>query len=304
MTLVFAALLSVMATGFANAASRQMEALDRGVVAVKVNGGVYLSWRFLGTDNASAGFNIYRDGVLINSAPVTSSTNYTDAGGSVNSTYVIKTVEGGVETHSSKTTSVWANSYKSLQLKRPANGTGGCSYTPNDCSVGDLDGDGEYELVVKWDPSNAQDNSKSGTTGNVYIDAYKLDGTFLWRIDLGINIRAGAHYTQFQVYDYDGDGKAEVACKTAPGTVDGMGNFVLMGSDDPNKDYRNSSGYVLSGPEYLTMFKGETGEAISSVAYTPARGTVSSWGDKYGNRVDRFLACTAYLDLTECTQVL
>lgn len=296
LTLVFAALLSVMATGFANAASRQMEALDRGVVAVKVNGGVFLSWRFLGTDNESAGFNIYRDGVLVNSVPVTSSTNYTDAGGSANSTYVIKTVVDGVETHSSKTALVWANSYKSLQLKRPANGTGGCSYTPNDCSVGDLDGDGEYELVVKWDPSNAQDNSKSGTTGNVYIDAYKLDGTFLWRIDLGINIRAGAHYTQFQVYDYDGDGKAEVACKTAPGTVDGMGNFVLMGSDDPNKDYRNSSGYVLSGPEYLTMFKGETGEAISSVAYTPARGTVSSWGDKYGNRVDRFLACTAYLD--------
>ena len=61
-------------------------------------------------------------------------------------------------------------------------------------------------IVVKWDPSNAKDNSQAGYTGNVYVDAYKLDGTRLWRIDLGRNIRAGAHYTQFMVYDLDGDG--------------------------------------------------------------------------------------------------
>ena len=153
----------------------------------------------------------------------------------------------------------------------------------------------EYELIVKWDPSNSKDNSQSGTTGNVYLDCYKLDGTFKWRIDLGMNIRAGAHYTQFQVFDYDGDGTAEVVCRTAPGTVDGAGKNVLMGSDQV-KDYRNSKGYILSGPEYLTVFNGNTGAQIASVAYNPARGNVGAWGDTYGKLWDRFLG-TAYLDV-------
>jgi rhamnogalacturonan endolyase len=134
------------------------------------------------------------------------------------------------------------------------------------------DRDGTYEIVVKWDPSNQKDNAQSGYTGNVYLDAYKLDGTFLWRIDLGRNIRAGAHYTQFMVYDLDSDGIAEVACKTAPGTIDGTGNFVLMPGDNPNADYRNSSGYILSGPEYLTVFNGRTGAAMATTHYVPPRG--------------------------------
>ena len=180
-------------------------------------------------------------------------------------------------------------------MQRPAGGTvHGSSYTyeANDASVGDLDGDGRYEIVLKWEPTNAKDNSQSGYTGPVLIDAYELDGTLLWRINLGINIRAGAHYTQFQVYDYDGDGRAEVAMKTADGTRDGTG--AVIGS--ANADYRNSSGYVLSGPEYLTVFDGRTGRALDTVDYVPPRGNVSSWGDSYGNRVDRFLAGTAYLD--------
>jgi rhamnogalacturonan endolyase len=129
-------------------------------------------------------------------------------------------------------------------------------------------------------PTNAKDNSQSGYTGNTIVDGIKLDGTRLWRIDLGRNIRSGAHYTQFQVYDYDGDGKAEVAMKTADGTKDGTG--AVIGSF--SADHRNSSGYVLSGPEYLTMFNGQTGKAMQSVDYVPARGAVSSWGDSYGNR--------------------
>jgi len=283
----------------ANAATRQMEYLDRGLVAVKVTGGVYLSWRYLGTDNPSVGFNLYRNGVKINNTPITTSTNYTDAQGTNSSTYIVKTVMNGAEIEESKSVSVWAQQYKVLNLRRPPGGTnvdGSYTYTPNDCSVGDVDGDGEYEIIVKWDPSNSKDNSQSGHTGNVYLDCYKLDGTFLWRIDLGKNIRAGAHYTQFMVYDLDGDGKAEIVCKTAPGTIDGKGKYVLMGSDDPHADYRNSSGYVLSGPEYLTVFDGLTGAEIHTIAYKPPRGTVSSWGDNYGNRVDRFLACIAYLD--------
>ena len=169
-----------------------------------------------------------------------------------------------------------------------------CSYTVNDCSVGDADGDGQYELFVKWDPSNSQDNSKGGYTGNVYLDCYKLNGTRLWRVDLGVNIRAGAHYTQFMVYDYDGDGRAEMICKTSDGTVDGTGTVI----GNASADYRASSGYILSGNEYLTLFDGLTGKALDTVDYIPGRGTVSSWGDTYGNRVDRFLAATAYLNGT------
>ncbi|MBR6596335.1 MAG: T9SS type A sorting domain-containing protein [Paludibacteraceae bacterium] len=277
-------------------ATRQMEALDRGLHAVKIDNGVFVSWRFLGTDNKTTAFNIYRDGTLVNAQPITGATNLLDNAGSASSSYVVKTVENGKEVESSDACRPWSSWWKSIQLSRPSNGTGGCSYTPNDMSVGDADGDGKYELFVKWDPNNAQDNSKSGTTGNVYLDCYKLDGTMLWRIDLGQNIRAGAHYTQFQVYDYDGDGKCEVVMKTAPGTKDGTGKYVLMGNDNPNADYRNSDGYILSGPEYLTIFNGLTGAEINTVAYNPGRGTVSNWGDKYGNRVDRFLACTAYLD--------
>jgi rhamnogalacturonan endolyase len=152
---------------------------------------------------------------------------------------------------------------------------------------------------VKWDPSNSHDNSLSGYSGNVIIDAYKLNGTRLWRIDLGKNIRAGAHYTQFMVYDFDGDGKAEMMCKTADGTKDGTG--VIIGSS--TADYRSSAGYVLTGPEFLTVFNGQTGKAMATANYTPARGTVGDWGDTYGNRVDRFTACVAYLDGTRPSAV-
>ncbi|MGO4756718.1 rhamnogalacturonan lyase, partial [Streptomyces sp. 2MCAF27] len=174
----------------------------------------------------------------------------------------------------------------------PPSGGSDYTYEANDASVGDLDGDGDLDIVLKWQPTNAKDNSQSGVTGNTIVDGYTLQGQRLWRIDLGRNIRSGAHYTQFQVYDYDGDGKAEVAMKTADGTVDGTGRTIGSAS----ADHRNSSGYVLDGPEFLTMFNGQTGAAASTVDYVPPRGTVSSWGDSYGNRVDRFLAGTAYLD--------
>lgn len=268
-----------------------MEYLDRGVVAVKVNNGVFLSWRYLGTDDPSVGFNIYRDGTKVNDAPVTTKTNYLDTKGGANSKYVIKSVIGGKELETSKAVTPWASQRKTIKLNRP-----GTNYNANDMSVGDVDGDGQYELFLKWDPSNAKDNSQSGATDKVYIDCYTFEGNFLWRIDLGVNIRAGAHYTQYQVFDYDGDGKCELVCKTAPGTKDGKGKNVIMGNDDPKKDYRNGSGYILSGPEYLTIFEGATGAEIHTVAYKPARGNVNGWGDGYGNRVDRFLACTAYLD--------
>ena len=298
-TLLSIFLLASAATGFA----QQAEKLDRGVVAMKTDNGVFLSWRSLGEDAFGTGFDIYRDGVKITAEPIKSVTNYVDAEGTESSKYVVKAVLDGAVKEESKETAVWGDQYLRLKLDRP----GKCSrtnatYTPNDCSVGDVDGDGQYELFVKWDPSNSHDNSENGGTGDVLIDCYRLDGTKLWRINLGQNIRAGAHYTQFMVYDFDGDGKAEMICKTAPGTKDGTGKNVIMGSDDPTKSYVNSKGHIISGPEYLTVFNGLTGAEINTIAYNPPRTahafskSYPGWGDDYGGRSERYLAGVAYLD--------
>lgn len=258
----------------AEGAARQMEALNRGLVAVKTDGGIFVSWGFLGTENASVLFNVYRDGQKLNAAPV-KTTNYVDKNGSAGSTYTVRAVVKGTEQPASEKASVWAQPYHSVPLDKPAGGTApkgeAYTYSANDASVGDLDGDGQYELILKWDPSNSKDNSQDGYTGDVLIDAYKLDGTKLWRINLGKNIRAGAHYTQFMVYDLDGDGKAEVAMKTADGTKDGPGKVI----GDANADYRNEQGRVLSGPEYLTVFQGSTGKELVTANFEPARGNVS-----------------------------
>ncbi|GAA2249500.1 rhamnogalacturonan lyase [Streptomyces ruber] len=289
--------LTTLSTDTAEAATaRQVEGLDRGVVSVHTGSGNLVSWRWLATDPNDVSFNVYRGDLKVNSSPVTGSTNYYHAGAPNSADYRVRAVVNGVEQGFSEHAIQFRPGYKDVPVSAPAGGTtpDGVAYTyeANDASVGDLDGDGALEFVLKWQPTNAKDNSQSGYTGNTVVDGIELDGTRLWRIDLGRNIRSGAHYTQFQVYDYDGDGRAEVAMKTSDGTKDGTG--AVIGSS--SADHRNSSGYVLSGPEYLTMFNGLTGKAMSSVDYVPARGTVSSWGDNYGNRVDRFLAGTAYLD--------
>ncbi|WP_337062834.1 rhamnogalacturonan lyase family protein [Kineococcus sp. G2] len=275
---------------------RQAERIDRSPVAVSTGEGTYVGWRLLGDDPQDLAFNVYRDGELVNDRPVTGSTNLLDAGGAEGSTYRVSTVVDGIERWATDEFRPWQQQHLDVPLDRPAGGTtpDGVAYTysANDASVADLDGDGQYEVVVKWYPSNAQDNSRPGYTGNTYLDAYELDGTRLWRIDLGVNIRSGAHYTQFQVYDYDGDGRAELVVKTADGTTDAAGTVI----GDPDADHRTANGYVLSGPEFLTVFDGARGVALDTADYVPARGDVGSWGDTYGNRVDRFLAGTAYLD--------
>ncbi|WP_446686411.1 rhamnogalacturonan lyase family protein [Paenibacillus rhizosphaerae] len=277
-------------------APRQMERLNRGLVAMKTQDGVYVGWRLLGTDPEDAAFNVYRDGVKLNDAPMTGSTNMLDIEGEGASTYFVRTVEEGAEQNQSESVKVWDTNDLSIPLRKPQGGVTPAgeaySYRANDASVADLDGDGEYEIILKWDPTNAKDNSQAGYTGNTLVDAYELDGTFLWRIDLGRNIRAGAHYLDIMAYDLDGDGKAEVTFRTADGTIDGQGNVI----GDADADYRNDSGYILTGPEYHTIFEGATGKALATEDYEPARGNPSDWGDSYGNRVDRFGAAIAYLD--------
>ena len=286
----------------------QMERLSRGVVAVRTSSSqVYVGWRLFGTESSSTSFNLYRSSnggtaTLLNGTPLASSTNFVDtsAPATQSNAYFVRAVVNGAEQAASASFMLPANTpvqqFLQIPLQIPPGGTTpsgeSYTYTANDLSVGDLDGDGELEYVLKWDPTNSKDNSQSGYTGNVYLDAYELNGTRLWRIDLGRNIRAGAHYTQFQVYDFDGDGKAEVMCKTADGTRSGTGQVI----GNASADFRNSSGYVLSGPEFLTVFNGQTGAILATTNYVPARGTVGDWGDTYGNRVDRFLAGVAYLD--------
>jgi rhamnogalacturonan endolyase len=378
----------------------QLERLDRGLVAARTSEGVFLSWRLLGrevTGSSESGltgavFDVYRDGKRI--ARVTDSTNYLDTSGAGTSSYRVVAVLRGKEVDRSRTVSPWASGHYDLPLQKPADGVTPAgeayTYSANDMSVGDVDGDGQYEYVVKWYPSNAKDNSQVGYTGNVYVDTYRMDGTLLNRLDLGVNIRAGAHYTQFLVYDFDGDGRSEIMLKTAPGTKsqryrDGKvvsERYITLPARDRragyshDDDYRMSSadyyqhlvrlfrgwhrhpevvkgnwpatleqafgieprydyplsradaaalvdyfldvyapsrsarntlrafeGFVLTGPEYLTVFSGATGRELQTIRYKPGRHDDGlMWGDyamsriEPGNRVDRFLAGVGYLN--------
>ena len=314
----------------------QMERLDRGIVALPAQDkGIFISWRLLGTDAKGTTFDLLRDGKII--AKGLTVTNFTDEKGTATSRYSVISTPRNIEMSknrnndmlTSKEITPWSDLYLSIPLERPKEGTTpdgrSYQYRPNDCSVGDVDGDGQYELFLKWDPSNAHDNAHDGYTGDVIIDCYKIDFTqivnskssnskLLWRVNLGKNIRAGAHYTQFMVYDFDRDGHAELICKTAPGSTDGTGRYVTEAADDTDirqadnqADYRNERGRILSGPEYLTVFDGQTGRAIHTIYYRPNRAfgvggsadyDKDGWGDRgtAGNRGERFLAGVAWLD--------
>ena len=273
------------------------EHLGRGVIAIRENPStVAVSWRYLSSDPMDESFDVYRNGEKVNKHPIRNATFFQDIyKGTESVLYTVKAIQSKTESNYQLPSDAPAG-YLNIPLNRPENGTtpAGQSYfyAPNDASIGDVDGDGEYEIILKWDPSNAHDNSHDGYTGEVYFDCYKLNGQHLWRINLGRNIRAGAHYTQFMVFDFDGDGKAEVVMKTADGTVDGTGKVI----GDAQADYRNEQGRILTGPEYLTVFNGLTGEAMQTIDYVPVRGDLMGWGDSRGNRSDRFLACVAYLD--------
>ena len=317
--------------------------------------GNFVSWRLLGTDDKSVTtFDLLRDGEVI--AQDLKVTNYKDSKGTATSSYQVVTKVNGEAVETSAPVAVWRKKYLPLKLQRPEGGIHAnfgddkeagkgrvkgtnvpYAYYPNDMSVGDVDGDGKYELFLKWESTHAQDNSfNCGYTGNTFIDCYKINTDkdencdLLWRIDLGKNIRDGAHYTQFMVYDFDGDGRAEMMCKTATGSKDGLGNYVNQAATDATikghdntKDYRNSSGHIISGPEYLTVFDGLTGKAIHTTWYLPGRagtgkylpsgkeastgeggselGKVSTfptgfWGDNYGGRSERFLGAVAYIN--------
>lgn len=326
--LTFATLFAVNLTAQKQsnkAVLRQMEKLSRGLVAVNQGGGkVFVSWRMFGTDADKIAFNLYREtdgkALKLNEKPISDVTFFVDEKADLKKTnaYFVRAVASKKEEEPSAKFILAADSptrqYLSVPLQTP-NG-----YTPNDASVGDLDGDGEYEIVLHQ-AGRGRDNSQAGFTSEPILQAYKLGGTLLWTINLGKNIREGAHYTQFMVYDLDGDGRAEIACKTADGTVDGKGKIIgdkdadwrfktgetLDGINRPGETgRRNAEGYILRGPEFLTVFDGLTGAELATTKYIPSRHPTKEnptskelnevWGDGYGNRVDRFLAAVAYLD--------
>lgn len=264
-----------------------VEYLDRGIYAVKSGNGMFISWRWNADDDDNAEFRLYRDGQLVYTSKAgTGATSYQDNGGSPNSKYRVDTLVNGNVVSSEECHLNSGANYFDIPLNSP-----GSQYTPNDCCVGDVDGDGQYEIFLKWE-GKALDNSQSGYTDNVYIDCVTLEDKTLWRIDMGKNIRAGQHYTQMCVADFDGDGHAELITKTADGTKDGTGKIIGDGS----KDYRNPGGYILEGAEYMTLFDGQTGASLDTINFPVPRGDVNSWGDGYGNRVDRFNSGIAYLD--------
>lgn len=295
-------MLIMLAMSLDGQAQRQMEYLDRGLVAVASEAGILVSWRVFGTDPEEVTFDLYRmkgdaAPVKLNEKPIDGASNFLDEGMRPDGDlyYMVRAHHGKELLDESSPVVAWDKPYLSIPLRTPE------GYSPNDASVGDLTGDGKYEIVVHM-TGEGRDNSHKGMTDEPILQAYTMEGDFLWEINLGKNIREGAHYTQFMVYDLDGDGIAEVACKTADGTRDGLG--IVLG--DKDADWRNDDGYIIAGPEFLTIFDGKTGKALATTEYVPPRHPDSLspseaelkevWGDGYGNRVDRFLAGIAYLD--------
>ena len=306
-----------------NVHTRQMEKLDRGLIAIKTDGGVYLSWRLFdsednifGSADKNVSFNVYRDGKKI--SEVATKTNYVDS--TVGTNYSVAPVINGVEGEKCDAVTVYNNCYFDIPLSKPDDETiydpsnnklATYSFFPADCSTGDVDGDGEYEIIVKW-TSHERDVGTPAYSGTVHLAAYKLDGTKLWKndIELGKNVYSSAHTVQFLVYDFDGDGKSEVICQTSLGSKDGQGKYVsnaaqtdeeikaITDKENSTADYRSSSGAITKGEEFLTVFNGETGVAMDTINLPTTRGSENGvdYGDDFGNRSNRFVSDIAYLD--------
>ena len=300
-------------------AQMSRENLDRGVVAVRHGQQVVISWRALMADETGEAYDVYRNGMKLNKQPLTKGgTFFVDA--QPLDAEVVYEVRGGSKNGSYTLKAGSPDGYIPIRLQKPADGLTPdgqpYSYSANDASVADVDGDGQYEVILKWDPTNAHDNAHDGFTGNTLFDCYRLDGTLLWRIDMGINIRSGAHYVPFIIYDLDGDGRAEFIVRTADGTRDAKGRVIGDSLADyrhrPQPDAQNPTperewgkynrqgrpmtGRILTGPEFISVFNGLTGEVMDTKPYIPERGNLMDWGDNYANRSDRLLAAVGYLD--------
>ena len=344
--LPFISLLFVISTAVSaqtayNYARLKGERLDRGVVAFRTSGdSVCIQWRYLPTDPQDITFDVLRDGKVIGQTSAAAATFFMDANPVASATVYEVKPSRSTSLNLPSSTGTWtlpANApigYLDIPLTPPVAASEGSaaapegshrgvSYNANDATMADLDGDGQMEIILKWDPSNSRDNSQSGITSPTILEALRLDGTSMWRVNLGPNIRSGAHYTPFIVADLDGDGCAELLVRTSDGTIDGTGavlgdpaanhvrqpdTLAYQANGNPREQFRGPGwpnnmdrkaargGFVYKGPEWVTCFDGKTGRALSTVDYIPARGNLRDWGDNYANRSDRFLAGCAYLD--------
>lgn len=286
-----------------------------------------ISWRLLKTDPSNVAFDIYKsvDGemeVKLNEEPISNTTSWVDADIDVSKTNVYRvTLANQAETLCDYTfTSEMAEKfYHEIRLNMNVPDAS-ITYSPDDIQLGDLDGDGELEIVVKREPYDGA-NQGGWNNGSTLLEAYKMDGTFLWQIDLGINIRSGSHYTSYILYDFDGDGLCEIAFRSSEGTKFGDGKGITDAYGNVN-DYRirqtdavgwysgasinTICGLIMEGPEYISICRGYDGREITRVDNIPRGGSGSKasrakywseyWGDDYGNRMDRFFIGVAYLD--------
>lgn len=278
---------------------KQMEALDRGFVAVKSADGVFLSWRFLGTDAETLAFNIYKNGALLNPAPISEVTSYLDKSAESGAEYTLVPVLEGKELAEDTEKAISFEEYLSVPVKQYEVG----DYDIYDASVGDLDGDGQYEIVVRRNPADMNPQSR---TAYALLEAYELDGTHMWTIDIGPN-EINPVDLNFIVYDMNGDGRAEVIMRSFEGTTDGVGNQIGDVNGDGKTDYSKANvvvmkdrSYLSEGPEFLSMYDGKTGAELARTDLLPARDPLNTWyGADRGKQVKRashFLFCVAYLD--------
>ncbi len=250
------------------AKERVKEKLNRGLVASlsQDNKSVYLTWRLLETDAEGISFNIYRaingKSKRLNRKPIVQTCDFLDETPVNNKmTYWIVPVINEKEQESSEKIDIVFNelsspNYTSIKLKR--------AVKAGKVALADLNGDGVYDYIIRTPETNIDPGMPGDLTGKTYqIEAYLSDGTYLWTKDLGQGIEPGIWYSPFIAYDFNGDGKAEIALKAAPETVK-----------------RDEKGRVDSGEEYLSVLDGMTGKEIARVNW-PER------NDRYGNMVRR-----------------
>lgn len=284
--------------------------LKRGLMAISLTGarmgaGNLVSWRHRAADDTGVKYKLYRgessesqDELLNDGLYIIDRTNYEDKTGTNSAFYRLETYDKyGNLLESEVSRKTWDNQTFYIPTDVPVDTRNGAEYSPNDAAYCDMDGDGEYEIILKWSPSNEKDAASSGTTSPAIFDCIKLDGTRLWRIDAGPNFFTSAHTMQFIAWDLDGDGYGEFMMKTAPGTIDGEGNYVILGDDDPEENLLSTRGKQDHGSEYITVFDGLTGGELATIPYhTDYNAGLNYWGDSNQNRSERYLAALAYLD--------
>ena len=307
---LFIAMVVLTATAFAQ---RQTDHLDRGLIAMKVSGGVYVSWRILAEEYYDVTYNVYRDGTKITNEPLSVS-NFTDKSGTTSSKYTVTAVIGGQEQEQCKASDVWVSSYKEIRLTHEGIKS---TLIPNDACCADVNGDGELEILMKFDNLSEMEQSypKNGPKiGGVDTKEYSIfevlrqDGTRLWWVNCGPNMGDFQNNEQNIVaYDWDGDGKAEAIMRAADGTVIHKADGTTYTVGDKNVNHRAATGggtnwFMHDGAEYLVYMNGATGEVYQCIEYPLKRlesgenDLNAAWGDGYGHRSSKHFFGAPYFD--------